>query len=220
MIDVWLEVALLSFILGALAPSLFKAGGPFSADKSSKNLVGWFLLPIAMILDAALYALLGNSLGKAILGIRVRSADGPRLTFGRYLQRNLSMYLGGLGTGFPLVSLFTLASSHKCASRHELMSWDKQFDSRPISSSGIMRTMVGALCVTALFCGVVALSTFTRSSTQQRVSSANHTVPSSRQAIDTSAIVGPKIRTKARTRSEGPRPTQRSSLLGLYWGDE
>lgn len=63
------------------------------------------LLPIALIIDALIYKLFGNTLGKAILRVAVRKADTAALGFGDYLARNFRLWLSGLGFGIPVLAL-------------------------------------------------------------------------------------------------------------------
>jgi uncharacterized RDD family membrane protein YckC len=167
-IDVSIEIGALSFILGMLAPSLFQSGGIFDSNGPAKNLAGIVLLPVALVVDALLYSLLGNSLGKLILGIRVRHEDGRRLSLAAYLARNFRLYFYGLGIGIPLISLFTLISSHRRAARGELMSWDQANDSSPYSDSGMARSVLGAVCFLALIVGFILLEAYAQTSDTQR----------------------------------------------------
>ncbi len=134
MFDTYFCVSLLSFIAGAVAPSLFQVGGKLSGDMGSR-LAGLIMMAPAMVLDAALYALFGNTPGKAIAGIQIRGVDGSRPSFSTYLWRNLRMYWFGLGIGFPLVSLITLSVAHSTASSGHILRWDEAAQTRPLSSS-------------------------------------------------------------------------------------
>lgn len=93
----------------------------FVLGKLSAEFVAWmnrplssevFLLaclPFALVLDALLYATLGNTPGKALLGLRVTTLRGELLSFPAYLRRNARVWMSGLAFGIPVVSLFTLA---------------------------------------------------------------------------------------------------------------
>lgn len=202
MIDIWLEVAVLSFILGLLSPSLFQSGAILDSDGPLKNLTGLLLLPVAMIADAVVYTFLGNSLGKAILGIRVRHTEGARLSFGTYSYRNFQAYIHGLGIGFPLISLFTLLSSHRRASRLEPLSWDTGSNSRPYSDAGGARTVFGALCFFAVVAGIFAVGEYAKENPEPRITSTSLPSPvhpastaatATVAASPTMAVAGPPV---------------------------
>jgi hypothetical protein len=112
-----------------LWPSLFHNGG-FFAGGGTENLLGWLVLPFAMVLDAVAFAIFGNTLGKWLAGIKILTFRGEPVPFQGYLKRNFGVYFSGLGTGFPLVSLFTLVSSYNRAKKGELMSWDQNEGTR------------------------------------------------------------------------------------------
>jgi hypothetical protein len=130
MIDVYLEVFLLTAIAALLTPW-----------------VVWIVLPAAMLLDAAVYAMLGNTLGKAILGIRVRTDthEPERLEFLDYLVRNLTLFLYGLALGILPMTLGLLIRNYIRAARGEPMRWDRIVGSQPITvSNSALRTTLGA----------------------------------------------------------------------------
>ena len=144
-LDVILGACLIGFMLGTVRPSFYQPGG-FGAAHS--QLFGWLVMPIVMLLDALIYALFGNTAGKAIAGIAVRDeSSGGRLPFVVYLKRNFELYFLGLGTAFPIASLFTLYGSFRKADSGELLSWDLSADSRVIARSvNPVRTWVVTVC--------------------------------------------------------------------------
>jgi uncharacterized RDD family membrane protein YckC len=173
-LDVILGACLVGFMLGTVRPSFYQPGG-FGAAHS--QLFGWLVMPIVMLLDAVIYALFGNTAGKAIAGIAVRDdRDGERLPFFVYLKRNFEVYFLGLGTAFPIASLFTLYISFRKADRDEPLSWDLSADSRVIARSvNPVRTWVVAVVYIALVAGLTQLRTFEqRVFAQRQASNADH----------------------------------------------
>jgi uncharacterized RDD family membrane protein YckC len=151
MLDVFLCIYLLGFVLGAVRPSLFQSGG----GAAHQQLIAWLLMPVVMVLDSLIYALFGNTLGKAIAGTAVRAERGGRLPFLPYLKRNFELYFFGLGTMLPIITLVTLIGSFRRADRGELMSWDLSADSRVVARSvNPVRTWIVALVYIALVGGV------------------------------------------------------------------
>jgi len=60
--------------------------------------------PLMLLIDTALYALFGNTPGKALFGVQISHA-GRRLSAGRYALRNLCLWVLGLGMGLPVLNL-------------------------------------------------------------------------------------------------------------------
>lgn len=173
-LDVILGACLIGFVLGTVRPSFYQPGG-FGA--AHPQLFGWLMTPVVMLLDAVIYALFGNTAGKAIAGIAVRDdGSGGRLPFFVYLKRNFELYIVGLGTAFPLVSLFTLYGSFRKADHGEPLSWDLSADSRVIARSvNPVRTWVVAVVYIALVAGLTQLRTFEqRVFAQRQETNADH----------------------------------------------
>jgi uncharacterized RDD family membrane protein YckC len=109
--DVWILIFPVAFgvgyILGILAPELVQS---VARRQLGDQFFGFICLPICLAIDAAIYGVAGNTLGKALLGLRVATLDGRALSFGQYLGRNLNVWASGFACGVPLVYLFTMAS--------------------------------------------------------------------------------------------------------------
>lgn len=142
MLDVQIWGGVFTAVTMLVWPDWFEPGGAFSG-RLRILMFNWGSLPILIIIDAGAYAAFGNTPGKWIAGVRVRELSGGRVPFLTYLRRNFRMYWSGLGTAFPLISLFTLAASHEQASRGELLSWDAVTGTRSFAfSSGRVRLWV------------------------------------------------------------------------------
>ena len=101
-----------------------------------------------MVVDAFCLALLGNTLGRAIVGIRVETIRHERLSVPIALYRNGFVYLEGFGLGIPLVSLFTQISSYRTIKAGQQTPWDKDLYTRVYEvSSGPIRTFICAVLV-------------------------------------------------------------------------
>lgn len=138
-------------LVGLVWPSLLAEGGAF-AGPGQEVILGWLILPVVMVIDAFAYSIFGNTPGKWLAGIRVMGLKGGPVSFSGYLHRNFQMYLNGLGTGFPLVSLFTLASSHKRATNHKIMSWDQALETRNFDlANSRTRTWLVAILVFVIY---------------------------------------------------------------------
>jgi len=112
LIDLWV-IALPTSFVTAFALSRFSlVFGLWIQRPGSGYVFGWLLLPLVLLVEVGIVALFGTTLGKALLGVMVTTVGAQRLTSAQYLQRQLGIYWYGLGTGFPLVSLFTMARQH------------------------------------------------------------------------------------------------------------
>lgn len=121
-IDLVIESAVISVTLYALFPSfLVRLSG---AASNNQIILGVFLLPLVLLLDAVILAILSTTPGKWAAGIRVRSGTG-RLSLWEAVKRNGGVYLWGMGFGIPLVSLFTMAFSARALRLGHLTRWDK-----------------------------------------------------------------------------------------------
>jgi uncharacterized RDD family membrane protein YckC len=157
MLDVLLPAIPIAFALPFLFPSSFSKGGAFEGP-AGDQLLTVVVLPFAMALDSLGYALFGNTFGKWLAGINVLDIRGRQLSFREHIVRNYQVYVRGLACGVGIVSLFALLHSHKRVKAGELVSWDRQLESRVCRlRSGAWRTYATAATYLAV---VVALTAF------------------------------------------------------------
>jgi serine/threonine protein kinase len=124
MFDLWWETVLVSFTLGFLL-GIYSAGFlRWIGQPGSGAMFGIAVLPMALLLDAIIARVFGNTPGKALLGLKVTSSSGQALDFRGHVRRNLGLWVYGLALGFPLVSLFTLIHQARRVGRGELTSYD------------------------------------------------------------------------------------------------
>ncbi len=102
------------------------SGHPYPSDSEGTKAMTLVLLPVWLFLEALiLYPMFGTTFGKAMFGIRVNNSLGKKLNVGEALIRNVRIWWRGLGTGFPLVSLFTMAHAHKVFKSSGITTWDR-----------------------------------------------------------------------------------------------
>lgn len=77
-------------------------------NAGSNYVFSWLCLPAVLLAEAIVFGVFGNTPGKALLGLRVATVGGSEPSFNHYLSRLFGVYWFGLGTGFPIVSLFTM----------------------------------------------------------------------------------------------------------------
>lgn len=108
--DVSWEIIPVALIFGFVAAKVFTGFDDWINSTASYLIFGtlFLFLPVALVLDALLYQMLGNTPGKAFLGLRVTTKDGQPLSFSQYLSRNFSMWVNGFALGIPIIYLFTM----------------------------------------------------------------------------------------------------------------
>lgn len=112
LVDLWIIALPTAFLVALALSSISQTFGFWIQRPGSEYAFGWLLMPLLLLAEAAIYAIFGNTAGKSLLGISVTTVGAQRPTAAQYLHRQLGVYWFGLGTGFPLVSLFTMARQH------------------------------------------------------------------------------------------------------------
>ena len=126
-------------------------------------------LPVAMMLDASVYCVAGNTPGKALLGLKVTALDGGRLSWKTYLRRNLAVWVRGLGCGIPVVSLVTMWRRGREAASGADVAYDVKTGHQvsATATSVARKAMFGVLCA-----ALVAVAPAIRVVGSQRVAEA------------------------------------------------
>ena len=153
MFDVMLFFSLVGLVFGLVMVFMWQEWGQIVLG--NEFLVNWLCLPGALVVEAICYQLFGNTPGKLIAGIKVRSIRNERVDFQTSLGRNFRMWFFGLGLTIPLISLITLVYSYRSLSKANVLSWDQRTDTRcfDVSGSG-WRTTVTFISLIALMIGV------------------------------------------------------------------
>lgn len=108
-IDLWVIGFPTGLLIGGVLGYLSLDFGMWIQRPVSQIIFGWLMLPLILIIEMLIFRQFGSTLGKALLGIRVFTDSGRPIGSGQYAKRLLGVYGAGLGTGFPLVNLFTMA---------------------------------------------------------------------------------------------------------------
>ncbi|TKR29493.1 RDD family protein [Luteimonas gilva] len=100
--------------------------------------------------------------GKWIFDIRVREADGRRLSLARSFRREATIWIKGFGFGVPFVSLITLIMSKVRLSEDGKTAWDEAMDCRVHHAAAsvlgyVKKTMGVALVILALVYNYAAM---------------------------------------------------------------
>jgi uncharacterized RDD family membrane protein YckC len=133
LIDVYLMmlVVMLPLIIGLVL--LIPDFGAWLSGPENKNSVVLALLagPVIFLADAVEFGIFGNTLGKALLNVRVVSLKDGTPTFTKYLKRNFLVWAAGLGLSLPLVNLVAMFIQRRRLGKGKPASYDEgQFDVR------------------------------------------------------------------------------------------
>jgi uncharacterized RDD family membrane protein YckC len=120
--DLWWETCLVGFILVFVLVAVGLAD--WIENSFLTLLLGIPCLPLALLLDGALYGIAGNTPGKAFLGLRVTAFDGSRLSIAQYLARNFRMWSSGLAFGIPILNLYAFAEQSNRVGSGQPASYD------------------------------------------------------------------------------------------------
>jgi uncharacterized RDD family membrane protein YckC len=85
----------------------------------------WIAASTWLLVEAALLSSFGTTMGKSLLGITVRNADGTNLSYGAALGRALGVWVKGQGCNIPILNLVMLALSYNQLTSFGVMSWDE-----------------------------------------------------------------------------------------------
>lgn len=156
--DVWWTTMLVAVALGYALR--------FSTDfaiwinsPGSGQLFGLMCIPLGFMLDAAVYAIAGNTPGKALLNLKAVTLRGEQIGFGGYLNRNFRVWVYGFALGLPLINLFTMARQSGRLKDGKPASYDEATMHRVRAMpSGAGRKLGFAVVFSAMFVGVALLN--------------------------------------------------------------
>jgi len=117
MADIWFWGMVIAFVLGFAFPEWI--------SETEDVVISLVLLLLIVPVQSVVSIIFGNTLGKALLGIKV-THQGKSLSFGDAMQREFLVYVKGLGFGIPLVSFVTMMVSYDKLSKNGFSSWDKE----------------------------------------------------------------------------------------------
>lgn len=144
--DVYWELMLVTYFLGMVIGKYSSGFLEWMFKPGSGLQWGIICLPVALLLDAVIYQVFGNTPGKAMLRVHVRGIDGSKLPFSEYFRRNLHLWTFGFALGFPLVNLFTMYSQSNRLERGAQASYDEKNGWRAWGlPTGLLRNVAFAL---------------------------------------------------------------------------
>lgn len=82
-------------------------------------------ITIMLVLEPLWLHLSGTTPGKAIFGLKIKTLDGRRLSYGEGLERTWGVIGAGLGYNIPIYELVRLWKSYRLCSENEAQPWDE-----------------------------------------------------------------------------------------------
>jgi RDD family len=165
--DLYLEIMILALILN---PILSKYSAGYTSILNMPNndyVMGMIYVPIALIVDAIICKIFGNSLGKHLLNLKVEKIKG-QMDAGDWFRRALGLWVRGYGLAFPLVSLFTFWNQYSRVKDLKQASYDEKIDCQvyatPLSKG---RMVLAIVAIVTMYVVVIGLSAIGKQDEQQ-----------------------------------------------------
>ncbi len=163
-VDLWViappTALVVAFALSRVSPAFWL----WIQRPGSDYVFGWLLLPFVLLVEVCVVSIFGTTLGKALLSVTVTTAGAQRPTAAQYLRRQLGVYWFGLGTGFPLVSLFTMVRQYGRLKSGRHAGYDEGKFNVKAPKLGLFRALSAVVVVVALFFVNAALQQMSKSS--------------------------------------------------------
>jgi uncharacterized RDD family membrane protein YckC len=156
LIDIWIELLGLAWAVGYVGARIEPAFGLWLQRPESGLIYAVALGPFAMLLDALLIVIFGNSIGKAIFGIKVSTTGGAKLSLTDHVNRSIGCWWYGLGALIPIVSLFTMAIQGRKVDAGKFTSYDADKFFVRAKPLGVLRRISAGIAFVGLF-GIVAV---------------------------------------------------------------
>lgn len=149
-IDFWVitQPVVFLMVLGGLQVSSGFASWLQKPD--SALVIGLFAIPLVLAVEAILFWMFGSTVGKSLLGISVRTESSRQLTLAESFQRQMGVYVYGLGAGVPLVNLATMLRQYRRLKSGLQASYDENRFVVTAVRLGVLRYVL-VVCLLALF---------------------------------------------------------------------
>ncbi len=156
LLDTSIYIGVIALVVGIFLPEFFSRD--VFEGRAGSQLIGLVLLPFALIMDSIVVVVFGNSLGKALVGLRLETLQNRRLNFSTAAKRNLGVYLQGLGLGIPIVSLVQYSMNFSKLKEGKQTNWDQANFTRVFDVANTFpRTVIAAIAYFCIFVGSTAL---------------------------------------------------------------
>lgn len=110
LLDLWILSLLAMSLALAVLPRLWPGFHDWIGQPFAPTLAGLLLFPLLLLVEAGIFAAMGNTPGKALLALQVATLDGQPLSGRQYLRRQLGVFWYGFAMGLPAIFLIAMAS--------------------------------------------------------------------------------------------------------------
>ena len=113
------------------------------------------VLVLMLFIEPLLLRLFGTTAGKAVFGLKIRSADGSVLSYDEGIHRTWGVIRYGIGFSIPFYNLYRMWKSYKACSDKENLPWDEEVsytlkDKKPYRGVVYVFTYAAAIAVLVL----------------------------------------------------------------------
>lgn len=137
------DLSLFSFVL-IIFVSIFLP--KFIFDYSSFSIF-IFCLIIYIFVESAILTIFGNTLGKSLLNLHLKTVDGDQINFLTAFQRSIFVSAAGMGFGVPIINFICFLFSYRDLKKHGFSTWDKQIGTVVLYG----RVSIGRILMVSLF---------------------------------------------------------------------
>ena len=138
-----LVLALIKMTLGERSAELMN---PYNA---SFYIILFLSFPCALLIDALIAGIFGNTPAKALVGVKATTSRGESLGFSKHLKRNYGVWTDGFAMGMLPLTLMTFAKQFKRVSGRREAIYDERLHVRV--RSGRFTTLRVLLPILAIF---------------------------------------------------------------------
>jgi uncharacterized RDD family membrane protein YckC len=125
-LDTTFFVVVFFLFIGILFPSLFDSPPAKGAERAMEWLYQIAGFVAYAPFEAFCMHIFGNTVGKALYGIRVSAPTGGNMGLAVASKRSFHVLVRGIGLGIPVVCLITLLTSYNTLRHDGVTSWDRQ----------------------------------------------------------------------------------------------
>lgn len=105
------------------------------------------IMPFVILLEATIATIFGNTIGKAILAIRLTTIKGKPLTFQQLTQRSMNVLVSGMAFCIPLVTFFPMYMQYKNLIAGRPASYDQGQYLLSVTDEGIFRKILAGVFI-------------------------------------------------------------------------
>ena len=144
----------MALVMGLLVYVINKQGQSLALNSVLFYALLFASIPVALLLDAIVAVLLGNTPAKIVIGVRATTSRGERLNPLVHLLRNIGVWTDGIALGFAPLSFLTMVRQFKRVSGRREAIYDEKLHVRMRSGS---YCGIRAFIAAPLFIGIALL---------------------------------------------------------------